>query len=224
MRKQVTWTVVFALMAVATLVSTRKPDEEQQDTDSPNTILFIYNSKDSSSAKRIEKIWKKIVKAHSGVSTPDIAIPLIDVGKGTAILDRFDIKNYEVPSIVLVKDGKQYKYEGKPDPELINKFILRYVVQSVLELPSIADRVYYNNLLMVYIGDPKLKEFEVFKNRAKKHLDIPFLSTLRTENSNRIVRGQDGLIFMIKRKGIQVIPFQGEVEEENLEKFIITNR
>ncbi len=215
-------------------------------TDATNTSAAGYTSLPKEGAVTIltDKTFKQVIKNNdyvlvyfyaswcgmcqkfspryntmAGNADVGVLFTKMNAEKHDATASKYDVQSY--PTLLLFVKGKPYQYDGGFEDYSILQFLKKIILQPIEPVDgSIEEKVQASEKIILYIpqgGDADA----IVTEAARKHQFVDFISVKDQSEAAKVLKGNSGNLFVIKRQGSEVVPFKGkEISEKLLNQFI----
>jgi len=122
----------------------------------------------------------------------------------------------------LIKNGKYYQYDQIPELEEVKKFIEKRLSPLSKEIKNDESFNFLNDveLAIFYFGENN-EDFQQFLASIEKHLDIPAYHSF---DPKYLAQNNYVNISFFKKKDEKKISFEGDINEDAVDIFILKNR
>lgn len=198
-------------------------DKNIQKAIDQNQNLFIdFYAPWCSMCKKFNPRFGKMADKYAERGIP-IKFAKLDADKNKEAAIKFEVAGF--PTLMVVSGNNHFQYEGGFDEVSIEKFLAKILMDPTPDLPSVMDRVTNLDKVAVMVTDKREgKLFEFYQYAAKVNLFMDFYTVAPTEETKQLLKGQQGQLFVFKRKGFEVIPYTGKTKKSEITKFFAEHK
>lgn len=188
-----------------------------------NQYLFVdFYAPWCDMCRKFNPKFGKIAAKYADRGIP-IVFAKVDAEKNKEAAVKYEVVGY--PTLMVISGKDRFHYEGDYDEASIEKFLAKILMDPTPDLPSVADRVTGLDKVAVMVTEKREgKLFELYQIAAKMNLFMDFYTVAPTEETKLLLKGQEGQLFIFKRKGHEVIPFTGKPKKSEVLKFFADHR
>lgn len=164
--------------------------------------------------------WIQLARNYA-TKNDTVTFARINADKYKDVAVTYEIVGY--PTLMLFYRGDRYVFEEAYEESLIEDFLTRILTNPAPKSDDAITAIKSAEKIAVYVTETRTgPQMEAFEQAARDVRFMKFITATNSTSLGRLLQNMEGPVFLIKRYGVEVIPYKGVITAASLTEFFNT--